>query len=136
MIQYGLNFILIITCLILLTYGSNLFIKWILSERSCDEESTLKNGSLIGNLERIIIFIAIIIQEWSIVALIAALKSIARFKDLDKKDNAEYFLIGTLSSILLSIVISFIFIYLVKNTTYFTELQFLFENKIYNINIM
>jgi hypothetical protein len=64
-------------------------------------------GRIIGILERSIVFVLIIRGNISAVGLILAAKAIARFKDLDKRDFAEYVLIGTLLSISLAIAVAF-----------------------------
>jgi hypothetical protein len=70
-----------------------------------DDEDNLEAGSLIGTLERWIIIILGIASQWEAVALVVAVKSIARFKLLDRRDFAEYFLIGTLASLLVAITL-------------------------------
>lgn len=69
-----------------------------------------QSGWLIGILERVIIGLGILLKSWEIVAGIVALKSIARYQELDKQINAEYFLIGTMLSILWAFVVTFVFI--------------------------
>ncbi|MGG3800588.1 DUF3307 domain-containing protein [Metabacillus fastidiosus] len=64
----------------------------------------LARGVLIGYLERLLVIILIINGAFTSIAFIVAAKSLARFKQMDDKDFAEYFLLGTLSSILLGIV--------------------------------
>jgi len=56
-------------------------------------------GKLIGILERSLIYFLIIFNQVGAIAIIIALKSIARFKELENKNFAEYFLIGSLLSI-------------------------------------
>jgi hypothetical protein len=65
-------------------------------------------GRIIGILERSIVFVLIVGGNISAVGLILAAKAVARFKDLDKRDFAEYVLIGTLLSISLAIAAAFI----------------------------
>ena len=63
-------------------------------------------GRIIGILERSIVFVLVVGGTISAVGLILAAKAIARFKDLDKRDFAEYVLIGTLLSISLAIAVA------------------------------
>lgn len=42
---------------------------------------------------------------WQAVALVVAVKSIARFEELKQRAFAEYFLVGTLTSVLVAIVL-------------------------------
>lgn len=60
-------------------------------------------GKLIGILERSLIYFLIIFNQVAAIAIIIALKSIARFKEMDDKNFAEYFLIGTLLSIVVAV---------------------------------
>jgi len=62
-------------------------------------------GALIGILERIFVLTLVLIGEYSSIALIFTAKSIARFEELKKRRFAEYYLIGTLSSILLAMLL-------------------------------
>jgi hypothetical protein len=64
-------------------------------------------GRTIGILERSIVFVLVVRGNFSAVGLILAAKAIARFKELDKRDFAEYVLIGTLLSISLAIAVAF-----------------------------
>lgn len=61
-----------------------------------------ERGKLIGILERTFIYFLILFREIGAIAIIIALKSLARFNKLDDKDFAEYFLIGSLLSILVA----------------------------------
>ncbi|AOV07735.1 DUF3307 domain-containing protein [Sporosarcina ureilytica] len=62
-------------------------------------------GKLIGYLERLLIIVLTVIGAYPSIAFIIAAKSIARFKQLDDRNWAEYFLLGTLSSIFLGLVL-------------------------------
>ena len=62
-------------------------------------------GHLIGWLERLIIAAGILCHSWEIVAAVIALKTIGRFKELDDTVPAEYFLVGSLFSVLWAFVI-------------------------------
>lgn len=63
-----------------------------------------KSGRIIGILERVIVYLAMLSNEYDIIGFILAAKAFARFKELDKKVYAEYVLIGTLASILLALI--------------------------------
>lgn len=67
--------------------------------------STLKNAGLyVGWLERLLIVTAIAMQSPVLVGLIMTGKSIARFPEFKEPRFAEYFLIGTLLSVSLSVL--------------------------------
>lgn len=63
-----------------------------------------KSGRVIGILERLFAYFAVVLNEYSIIGFILAAKAFARFKELENKAYAEYVLIGTLASILIAFV--------------------------------
>lgn len=75
------------------------------SERARDDDPGAAGaGRLIGILERLLILFAVLAGEWSAVGLVLAAKSIARFKELEDRDFAELYLVGTLASVLVAVV--------------------------------
>ena len=62
-------------------------------------------GSTIGYLERLLTLTFVLLGEYEALALILAAKSIARFQELKERKFAEYYLIGTLSSILFAMLV-------------------------------
>lgn len=62
-------------------------------------------GKLIGYIERLLVISLTIVGAYPSIAFIIAAKSIARFKQLDDRNWAEYFLLGTLASILLGLTL-------------------------------
>lgn len=67
-----------------------------------------QTGALIGTLERILVLMALMANSYVVVGYIIAAKSIARFEKMKDKEFAEYYLIGTLSSLIWSIVVFYI----------------------------
>ncbi|MBD3223863.1 MAG: hypothetical protein GF313_03990 [Caldithrix sp.] len=61
-------------------------------------------GRVIGILERIIIFIVVLYNQFSVIGFILAAKGITRFRELEKRKFAEYVLIGTLLSSMLALL--------------------------------
>lgn len=58
-------------------------------------------GAMIGNLERIVIGICMIMGQFASIGLVFTAKSIARYNKISEKPAfAEYYLIGSLFSIL------------------------------------
>lgn len=70
--------------------------------------SDVSRGRLIGYLERIIIMILIYKGAYSAIGFVVAAKSLVRFKNLDQREWAEYFLVGTLISTLLGLLLGFL----------------------------
>lgn len=135
-LKYYDEVVLVLTVLGLLLYAGNFIAKKILSNRGEQTLAPLKNGKMIGNLERLLIFIAIIIQEWSLVGIVVVLKTIARYKELDDQDKSEYFLIGSLFSLLWAVSISVLVLLIIKETGYFEQLKFLVDDKTMNVKII
>jgi hypothetical protein len=63
----------------------------------------LSRGKLIGYIERLLVLILTFYGSYPAIGFIVAAKSIARFKQMDDRDWAEYFLLGTLTSMLIGI---------------------------------
>jgi len=61
----------------------------------------LKAGNIIGKLERTIIAILLLNNQFGLIGFVLTAKSIARFKQMEDKDFAEKYLIGTLTSFLI-----------------------------------
>ena len=97
---------------LLLTLGGNFVCKWVLrlSETTAPPETgekiTLRAGRVIGVLERILIFAGLTVSSWEILAGVIALKTVARYSKLDEQNRAEYFLIGSLASILWAVLVT------------------------------
>jgi hypothetical protein len=62
-------------------------------------------GKLIGYIERLLVILLTVVGAYPSIAFIVAAKSIARFKQLEDRNWAEYFLLGTLSSIFLGLML-------------------------------
>jgi NADH:ubiquinone oxidoreductase subunit K len=56
-------------------------------------------GEYIGLFERTLIVAGLVLNNWEVILAVIALKTVARHDDLNKKIDAEYFLIGSLASI-------------------------------------
>lgn len=73
----------------------------------------LKLGTLIGQLERLLILTAIFSNNYLLIPMLLTAKSIVRFPNIyeDKTKNyAEYYLVGTLTSFLFAIVLGIIIV--------------------------
>ncbi len=64
-------------------------------------------GQAIGYLERAIVFVLTITNNLPALGLVLVAKGIARFRQMDDRDFAEYVLIGTLLSIVAAMLIGF-----------------------------
>jgi hypothetical protein len=61
-------------------------------------------GATIGVLERLLIVVLLLSGAEAAVGFVIAAKTIARFKQLDDRGFAEYYLLGTLASVSVAIV--------------------------------
>jgi hypothetical protein len=61
-------------------------------------------GATIGVLERILIVVFVLTGSEAAVGFVVAAKTLARFRLLDDRDFAEYYLLGTLASVAVAIV--------------------------------
>ena len=64
----------------------------------------MSRGKLIGYIERLLVILLTYYGSYPAIAFIVTAKSIARFKQMDDRDWAEYFLLGTLTSMFLGIM--------------------------------
>jgi len=99
----------IITALVFLTVPSSIFIKTLISiwtpitvdHSKVQTESLVNAGKYIGILERLLVFVFILVNHWEGVGFMIAAKSVFRFSDLavaKQRKLTEYVLIGTLLS--------------------------------------
>lgn len=86
---------------ILLRYLLEVFrLKPIGEEGSETDEKEYNTGRLIGVLERIFVFVFVLLSQYTAIGFILAAKGVARFQDFKSRTFAEYVLIGTLLSTL------------------------------------
>ena len=87
-----------ILAILLCIKPANILIKLILKKYQIGEAQSCENiknaGALIGNLERILTIVFVIIGQYEAIGFIIAAKSILRFKDTDTA-KTEYVLAGT-----------------------------------------
>jgi hypothetical protein len=67
-----------------------------------------RTGRVIGFLERIFVFLFILLQQYAAVGFILAAKGIVRYPDFGNRTFAEYILIGTLLSALFATLFAFL----------------------------
>jgi hypothetical protein len=89
-----------------------IFAKWNISKLTENNESLKDAGAYIGILERLLVFIFIIVNHWEAVGFLITAKSVFRFGDLKESKHrklTEYILIGTLISFGIAIVVGLLF---------------------------
>lgn len=68
-----------------------------------EKQTGARIGSLIGILEREIILMLGLMQQFGAIGFVLTAKSLARYKQLEDKDFAEKYLVGTLLSAFIAI---------------------------------
>lgn len=69
----------------------------------------MRAGRYIGTLERMIVLFFIALEEYTAIAWVLTAKSITRHEDINKdKISGEYYLLGTLMSLLLVVLTAFV----------------------------
>lgn len=109
--------LILITCMVFLTRPvsiimKTIFTKWNISKLTENNESLKDAGEYIGILERLLVFIFIIVNHWEAVGFLITAKSVFRFGDLKESKHrklTEYILIGTLISFGIAIAVGLIF---------------------------
>ena len=113
--------LLLILAILIITFVSSIIMKMIMSKWALEEdnsEDSLKSaGTYIGILERVFVFVFILLDQWSAIGFLIAAKSVFRFGDLSRARDrklTEYILIGTLFSFGLAISIGLLYLYISK----------------------
>ena len=63
----------------------------------------LSMGQTVGFLERLLVYFLVLNGQWAALGLVVAAKAIARFPELKNQDFSDYYLIGTLTSLVVAI---------------------------------
>lgn len=103
-------------CIVAVTYVIAIVMRLIMNHwdlKEDNKEDSLKNaGKYIGMIERLLVFIFVVLGQWGAIGFLIAAKSILRFSDLSRaKDRklTEYVIIGTLLSIAMAIVVGLVY---------------------------
>jgi len=106
-----LTFILFLTLPVSIIMKT-IFMKWDISKLTEGNESLKDAGMYIGILERILVFVFVILNHWEAVGFLITAKSVFRFGDLKESKErklTEYILIGTLISFGIAILTGILF---------------------------
>ena len=76
----------------------------VASEASPRPAQIARVGATIGILERILIVVFVLTGSEAAIGFVVAAKTLARFRLLDDRDFAEYYLLGTLASVAVAII--------------------------------
>lgn len=98
---FSAKIILLLTAFLAISYVASVVIKILISKWKQESEITNTAGKYIGMMERILVFLFIVLNHWEGVGFLLAAKSVFRIGDLTKSHEVrltEYILIGTLLS--------------------------------------
>lgn len=91
---------------VLLGTGAGALVRHLLDRFDIrDEDGAPAAGTIIGILERLLIYVFALAGQWAAAVLVVAVKSLARFESLKDRSFAEYYLVGTLTSVLIAALI-------------------------------
>ena len=133
MLQWEL--IILLGLLYLLAYlvvifGGSYFVGHFLNpykspETNSDSTGLQGVGKKIGKVERAIILTLALLGEFGAISFVFVAKSMARFEQLKKRQFAEYYLLGTLLSILFALFIALVLqgLIAILANTYFPDIK-------------
>ena len=103
----GYELLSIVCALLAVMKPANVFVQKVLvTEKPNDETRTrLRYGGRIGSLERIVSVVMMYLGQYAAIALVFTAKSVVRFKDFENRDFAEYYLYGTLMSVVTAVAV-------------------------------
>jgi predicted permease len=103
-----------ISCFVAAVVG-HFFVRLVLKKFPLEEKGGLAGaGAAIGVLERILTLALVLAGQYTALGLILAAKSVARFEELKDRKFAEYYLIGTLSSMLFAMLVGMLTSWLLR----------------------
>jgi hypothetical protein len=73
--------------------------------RGAVDTDEYNRGQVIGNLERYLLLLAVVLGTYTALGFLVAAKGLIRIEKLKDRVFAEYFLIGTLSSVAVALVL-------------------------------
>jgi Protein of unknown function (DUF3307) len=109
--------LLLLTSFLLISYVASVVIKILISKWKQENEVTNAAGKYIGMMERVLVFVFIVLNHWEGVGFLLAAKSVFRIGDLTKSHEVrltEYILIGTLLSFSIAIGVALAYQKLLK----------------------
>ncbi|QTL99691.1 DUF3307 domain-containing protein [Iocasia frigidifontis] len=88
--------------------GSTIITRAVLEKYKSDINNKAGKGKAIGNLERLLIILFVILENYSLIGLLFTAKSLIRFKEIEEKKVGEgfveYYLLGSITSIFLAVL--------------------------------
>ena len=88
-----------------INFGIRYFFE-IFGLRPQEDKKEYSTGRIMGMLERIMVYFFVLAGQYAAIGFIIAAKGFTRFKSLDKRNFAEYVLVGTLLSSFSAIIVA------------------------------
>lgn len=106
-----IDIIKIVLSALVLTAPCSIFINKLFKDiyPDTDIEGVFDVGSIIGIIERFLVFIFACFGNFAAVAIIITVKTWARNEDLKEKDFRNKYLLGTLASLTMALVVFIVF---------------------------
>ena len=103
----GYELLSIVCALLAVMKPANVFIQKVLvtEKPNAETRTRLRYGGRIGSLERIVSVVMMYLGQYAAIALVFTAKSVVRFKDFENRDFAEYYLYGTLMSVVTAVAV-------------------------------
>ncbi|MFN3162915.1 MAG: hypothetical protein ACE37N_05420 [Pseudohongiellaceae bacterium] len=99
----------LVAAYLLLLHPASWFIKTVLKrwieQLPQNSTSLISAGAMIGFLERFLMLTFILLEEYTAVGFVLALKAAYRFKDTAEHPQAEYMLMGTFLSLTVTLIV-------------------------------
>lgn len=113
------KYIVLATSVLFLLKPTNIIIKQVfkafelqLGSNNNTNDTLVLAGHVIGGVERLMVFVFVMLGEYEAIGFLIAAKSILRFKETDTA-RTEYVLVGTLLSFMFAIVVALITKYII-----------------------
>ncbi len=95
--------------LVLVTFGGTHIVRGVLGKagqvKGKRTGSAYRGGRLIGTLERLLLVLVVMVGSYEALGFIVAAKGLIRVKEFEDQNFAEYFIVGSLASVLLALVV-------------------------------
>jgi hypothetical protein len=105
MIDLAVDAVIVSVGALVLTWPANVVVRYILNQARTDIGPPIGAGRWIGVLERLLIFVLVVMGEAGAAGLVIAAKSILRYPEISGRTptmNPEYVLVGSLTSWLIA----------------------------------
>lgn len=108
-VEIGVRTLFVALGYLFLSQPAAIFVRLVLARLRAGETAPSGAGQIIGIVERAIIFTLGLSGQYAAIGFMIAAKSVARFKKFEDPDFAEQYIVGTLASIGVAVLLSSIY---------------------------